>query len=228
MHILARDKWLQKEDDGSSGNRPQCCAARAKQHYPLSPTSLSLHLTCLSMPEDNPSTVNFLTNWTINLVGLNNIMARHCPQHGCTCGPASNDANASLIQRDVFSLPFTDHPLFFLRKSAIIAAAIGTLLSTISMSGYHGPDDPFGFTVFALIISILYCLVDLISYARQKVRDPDSEPKWPSKRLVFGDLVLAGLLFILFWACIAFLTSWYYGETHLLEAYGALAALVCS
>lgn len=193
------------------------------------------------MQETTQSTVHFSTHWTINLVGLNNIMARQpCPQHNCTCNlPRQNDfvhninamrANATTAHRSMGTLPFKDHPLFYLRKYTIISAVIGVVLSSASTTDYYGGPSPIAFSIFLLLLSIFVCIVDLASHAQQKAKHPDTEPIWPTKILIFFDFVLAVSMFVTFWLCIGFLQSlmYYNSVFHLLEAYGALAVLVCS
>lgn len=193
-----------------------------------------------SMPDSPPSTITFPTNWTIDLIAFNAIMARQqCPQHSCTCGQAqqnsstttNNDntmtATTSLIHRDLLTLPFKSHPLFPLRKKTIIVALLGLILSAASSGSYY---EPVGFSMLLLFFSILFCLADLVAYARKKASNPDEDPKWPDTKFMVCDVLLAVLLFGTFWSCITVLDySWYYTPMqNVLEAYGALAVLVCS
>lgn len=118
------------------------------------------------------------------------------------------------------ALPLDSHPLYYQRKTSIIIAVIGLILSILAFWS-------IGFlTGLFLAASIVFCLADLVLYACEKVKDPDNDPKWPTRRWMFGDAVVAVVLQIVFWAALSHL-MWYYGNP-VLQAYSALTACICS
>lgn len=181
------------------------------------------------MPEPKqPSTIQFSTVWTIDLIAFNNIMSRQqpCSQHGCTCAlpPRQNESTTSQ------ALPFNSHPLFRLRKLTIIIATLAILLSSTSTFDYYGPSASILFSIFLLICSVLICIIDLVWYAQKKALNPDEGPHWPSKKFMLADLLLAISLFVAFWGFVGDLQSGCYYDyaPRLLQAYGALGVVMCS
>lgn len=81
-------------------------------------------------------------------------------------------------------------------------------------------------TTIFLVLSLLFCGADLVLYAIKKVKDPDSDPEWPTRKWMTGDVLLAVFLQYLFWGTLARLNSIYFLGA--LGAYGALAGLLCS
>lgn len=179
------------------------------------------------MQLSQPSVVRFSTIWVVDIVRLNKIMARqHCLQHDCTCSLPRPDDRGPVVH-----LPLKDHPLFHLRKYTGIVAAIGLALSATSTGTYEPDSIPLFFNIFLLAASTLTCLADLISYARQNARGPETEPKWPKTKYIVIDCILAALLFVTFWYCFGYLSwawSYYDSPIRVLQAYGALAGLICS
>ena len=126
------------------------------------------------------------------------------------------------------ALPLKDHPIYPLRKAIIIIAIIGILLCFIASSNswYYG--ETYGASALFLGLSTLLCTADLISYASKKVEHPDEDPKWPLRRWILMDFVMALVLQFMFWCGIASLAASYYDETNILGAYGTLADFLCS
>ena len=124
------------------------------------------------------------------------------------------------------AIPFRSHPLYLRRKILIIIAVIGIVLSALSIPIHQG--ECIIATLLFLIISVIFCAADLYCYAAKKLQQPDEDPKWPLRRWMAGDLILAILLQYLFWITVAIL-SWdsYYGP-NIVGLYAALADLLCS
>jgi hypothetical protein len=70
-------------------------------------------------------------------------------------------------------------------------------------------------------------MLDLISYAAEKAGNPDEDPKWPKKKWMIGDILLAFILQIIFWNAVVELAYGYSYGTNILGAYGTLAVLLC-
>lgn len=165
-------------------------------------------------------------------------MACHpCPQHRCACGlPETYDANNHtstttathiLINHNLQHLPFASHPLFSLRKYTLLTALLGIVLSFAASGPYYGDPTPPQMLMFLLFLSMLTCFCDVLSYARKKGDNPDEDPQWPRTRFVFMDFLLALGLLVVWWLVVARFGRGWYGPT-VVQAYGALAGLVCS
>ena len=141
-------------------------------------------------------------------------------------------------------LPYKSHPLYLLRRGTLIVSIIGIVLNALALVALSASGNTyripiFVFSAFLLLASVAFISHDLITYAaREAVKnivsatssdgEPQAEiqraekPKWPSKRLVIGDLILAITLQWLFW--IAFFTiistsyGFYSGGSETLEA----------
>ncbi|ORY01055.1 hypothetical protein BCR34DRAFT_101316 [Clohesyomyces aquaticus] len=142
-------------------------------------------------------------------------------------------------------LPYKSHPLYRLRITTVWTNIIGAFLNLLalgSLTYYSDTGAPFVISLILQFISCAFCLHDLIYYAAtqlslrrvQATDDPTSPPapKWPSKRLLIGDALLAIALQWLFW--IAFITiasgyrSSYGNERVVAQAYANLANLALS
>ena len=124
------------------------------------------------------------------------------------------------------ALPFSSHPLYALRKVSIAVAIIGVVLSAFSIPFYGG--ECVVAVLLFLIISIFFSVADLYSYAAKKLQHPDDDPKWPLRRWMAGDLILAILLQWVFWVSVAILSFDSYYGTNIGGLYAALAGLLCS
>ncbi len=122
------------------------------------------------------------------------------------------------------ALPYSSHPIYNLRKIAIIIALIGIVLCLLSYNPYsNGAPAENG---ISLAITALFCTADLILYATNKLEKPDEDPKWPTLKWMVGDAILALILQLMFWAAMNGLSYGY--QTNIIGAYGALAAFLCS
>ncbi|KAF2801398.1 uncharacterized protein BDZ99DRAFT_528508 [Mytilinidion resinicola] len=148
-------------------------------------------------------------------------------------------------------LPYKTHPIYQLRRASIYVAIIGGILTLLaSTSDYYDLNEQpiYGYALFLLFISFLFCLHDLATYAIAKITqaplqpsllpstrtearhsdngddDDNPKPKWPRKRSVITDGVLAVLLQVMFWF---FMASRSYRSTAT-GAYAGLAILVAS
>lgn len=125
------------------------------------------------------------------------------------------------------ALPYRAHPLYHLRKALIVTDIIGIILSVL-LIGPYGPSGD-GSIPFWLAISAPVAAADLVFYATKKLADPDNNPPWPRKLWVIGDILLAIILQIVFWAAIASLSWRYsYGGDAIFGAYAALACFIAS
>lgn len=122
-------------------------------------------------------------------------------------------------------LPYESHPIFTLRKSLIMAAITGCLLSFLSYNPYGG--EVFAICVLFLAVSILFAACGLTSWAMEKKQKPDQEPAWPRTVMMLGDVALAVVLQLLFWVSASFAEHLYSGS-RVIAAYAALSAFACS
>ena len=178
----------------------------------------------MSVEPRDINTITFQTSWFVDLVQINNFMARPTRYLYRRAEPPHSVSAQVQACSNPTSLPLKSHPIYGLRKFTIILAIIGILLALISLGPYA---ESIAAGAGFLALSILACAADLVSYATEKVSNPDDDPKWPTKRWMFIDIVLAIILQFTFWGAIVALSWTYYG-TNILGAYAALADLLCS
>ncbi|KAF2739582.1 hypothetical protein EJ04DRAFT_335520 [Polyplosphaeria fusca] len=151
-------------------------------------------------------------------------------------------------------LPYKSHPLYKIRLATIVVDLIGLAFNLLSVAAgdyYYSTPAPFIFALIFLFLSLSFVVWDLVTWAVHKtsscaatlpapatsvlapsqvqLNDGDKY-KWPSKRLLVIDIVLAVLLQWLFWAALVTITSSYnnrYGS-ETIQSYGNLANLVAS
>ena len=167
--------------------------------------------------------VRFSTSWYIDLVAINNCMARTAPDLLSRLEPPPS--NSGRVPQRCMALPLYSHPIFNLRKATIVVDLIGVVLCILSDDRYW--DQTLPTCALLLAFSALVCTVDLISYAKKKVEDPDEDPKWPSLKWIFLDLIMTAVLQFMFWGALVSLSDSYYG-TSIVGAYGALTAFISS
>ena len=138
--------------------------------------------------------------------------------------PSINSERTTPLRNNTMALPLKSHPLYYLRKISIVIAVVGILLSFTSYIPYSSGE--LLASASFLTFSALFCAADLVSYATQKLANPDEDPKWPTRKWMVGDVVLAIILQFVFWGAIGAL-SWGYG-TNVAGAYAALANFLCS
>ena len=196
-----------------------------------------------SATDDQPTTIYFSTDWSIDLISLNDAMAGQRPQQQCfhhhcrTCdqehpntgsGPAERYITPE--HRRMFTLPWKHHPLYRLRKSTLLIALLAILLS-FGPASYD--TNAFTANIIILLFSSFICILDLVSYAREKAssqREGGEEPRWPKKKFMVVDFLLALVLVYTFLCCLAWTVgpfSWVGDWDLVTGAYGALGALVC-
>lgn len=153
------------------------------------------------------------------------------------------------------NLPYKDHPLYKLRRLTIITALVGIILNLFAVAALVDDDSydvpPFVVAIVILLISFIFVLHDLISYASALLsarsslpiasphassstsRVEEQKPNWPSKRLIVTDLILALIFQWLFWIVFgtimrSFHRYSYRSGVEMAEAYANLANLSAS
>lgn len=126
-------------------------------------------------------------------------------------------------------LPFRSHPLYSLRIAIISSAVLGMLLCFGCLRPWGC--EPFETEIGVLGASSVVSAAELYYYARQKKDHPDQDPKWPDKKWILGDAVLAFALLLSFAASVvaagSYCSGYHFGDD-VIPAYAALCALVCS
>lgn len=124
---------------------------------------------------------------------------------------------------------YSDHPIFRLRYILLMSAIIGMILVVLASANVMSSlDGVFSAEGVLLLLSGLVACWDLTSYKTQKTSHPDEDPKWPDKRIMYSDLVLALVLQYLFWYMIISLSWTYSYHNYLLETYATLPPVVSS
>ena len=177
---------------------------------------------------DEPDLIRFTTSWHIDLIAINNCMARIIPDRSSFIEPPSNISGRVLSRDNRMALPLSSHPIVHLRKATIVIAVIGIVLCCLSSSNYYYDGGTLAASVIFLALSALLCTTDLISYATKKVEHPDEDPKWPLRRWIIVDVIMAVVLQFIFWCAIIGLADFYGYGTNIVGAYGALADFLCS
>ena len=154
-------------------------------------------------------------------------MARILPDRAAQIEPPATVAYLPMVRGNTMALPLTSHPIYHLRKISIVVAVIGILLCGVSIPPYNA--EALGTSIFFLIVSALFCAVDVVCYATKKAEDPDEDPKWPLRKWMLGDFIFAVALLFLFFGALNSLSWVGYGYApNIIGAYGALADLLCS